>query len=183
MSGSPALVLSEEMATVAVSYQQFAEDDGDAASSPGLHAQFRSTSPGPVWVDRALFNEENPIDTKGIQYRKALSDPGNRADWLAFRLVHGDSNTTTITVDLECNADPGDPSPIRAELYTASGSRLTPTVVCGDSINFALDNEGGAGDYLVEIKPIYDTPFYTEYRFSINAYCFQTCNYQPYEGN
>lgn len=182
VTGSPALVLEDETATVTVSYQQFAEDDGDAASNPGLYAQFRNTSPGPVWVDRALFNADDPIDTKGIQYRKALSEPGNLADWIAFTLVHGESNTT-ITVSLECDPEPTDPSPIRAELRDEDGNKIGQTVLCGEAQDIAVPNEGGTGDYLLEIRPSFSTPFYTDYRLSIDAYCFQGCTYQPYEDN
>src|SRR5690606_8804725 len=100
--------------------EPYAEPDHDAASNPGLHVQFRNTSPGPVWVDQALFNEDAPIDTRGVQYRKALSNPGDDGDWLAFRLVHGQGNSTSISLELECSTEEEE-SPIRARLYDDEG--------------------------------------------------------------
>ena len=181
VSLSPALVLPEETTTVTVTYQGVAFPDGDAASNPGLHAQFRKTSGAPVWVDRMLFNGADPIDTKGIQLRNDVSNPGDPFDFLAFRLVHGDSPTTRVTMSLECGFEAEVGSVIRAVLTDSSGSTIGGTLDCGSTNNYSIPAVGGSGNYLVEIGSGSSNPFYTDYVLSINAYCFQACNYVPYE--
>ena len=181
VSLSPALVLPEETTTVTVTYQGVAFPDGDAASNPGLHAQFRKTSGAPVWVDRMLFNAADPIDTKGIQLRNDVSNPGDPFDFLAFRLVHGQSPTTRVTMTLECGFEAEVGSVIRAVLTDSSGSTIGGTLTCGSTRDYSIPAVGGSGNYLVEIGSGSNNPFYTNYVLSINAYCFQDCNYTPYE--
>jgi uncharacterized protein (DUF2141 family) len=180
VSGSPALVLGAATTTATVLYQPFVPNDGDAASNPGLFAKFRATSPGPVWVDGLLFNAASPIDTKGIQLRDRLGQPADPGDWLAFELVHGQGNTTTITISLECSND-ATPTPIRAELRDDDGAKIGLSVNCNTSRDIAVPNVGGAGDYVVHVLPVGASPYFTEYTLSIDAYCFQACAYQPFE--
>jgi hypothetical protein len=181
VTGSPALVVGGATTDVEVTYQPFVPNDGDAASAPGLFARFRASSPGPVWVDELLFNAANPIDTQGLQLRDELGTPEDPGDWIAFELVHGQGNTTTITITLECsNTDT--PSPIRAELRDENGAKIGLTTVCNTSRDIAVPNEGGAGDYVLHVIPTSPTePYFTTYVASIDAYCFQACAYQPYE--
>lgn len=181
VTGSPALVLGGETTTVDVAYQPFVPNDGDAESAPGLFALFRATSPAPVYVEELPFNAASPIDTKGIQLRDELGNPADPGDWIAFELVHGQSNTTTITITLACGST-DTPSPIRAELRDEDGAKIGQTTVCNDSRDIAVPNEGGSGDYLLHIIPTSTTePYYTDYVASIDAYCFQGCDYQPFE--
>lgn len=180
VDGSPALVIGGETAAVAVDYRPFVPNDGDAASAPGLHARFRATSPGPVWVQGLLFNAGSPIDTKGLQLRDRLGNPADPGDWIAFQLVHGQGNSTTITISLECsNTDT--PSPIRAELRTVAGEKIGLNTLCGGSRNIAVPNVGGSGNYVLHVIPQFGTPYFTEYAVSIDAYCFPACDYQPFE--
>ena len=181
VSLSPALVLPEETTTVTVAYQGVAFADGDAASNPGLHAQFRKTAGPPVWIDRMLFNASSPIDTKGIELRNDVSNPGDPADYLAFRLVHGEAPTTRVTMTLACGFEADVGSVIRAELRDGGGNKIGGTLICGSTNSYAIPNVGGAGNYLVTIGTGSNNPFYTDYVLSINAYCFQACNYSPYE--
>jgi len=179
VTGSPALVLGGATTAVSVAYQPFVPNDGDAASAPGLFARFRATSPGPVWVQGLLFNAATPIDTKGLQLRDRLGNPADPGDWIAFELVHGQGNSTTITITLECsNTDT--PSPIRAELRTAAGAKIGLNTLCNSSRNIAVPNEGGSNNYVLHVIPVISAPFFTEYRVSIDAYCFQGCDYQPF---
>jgi len=179
VTGSPALVLGGATTAVSVAYQPFVPNDGDAASAPGLFARFRATSPGPVWVQGLLFNAATPIDTKGLQLRDRLGNPADPGDWIAFQLVHGQGNSTTITITLECsNTDT--PSPIRAELRTAAGAKIGLNTLCNSSRNIAVPNEGGSNNYVLHVIPVISTPFFTEYRVAIDAYCFQGCDYQPF---
>jgi hypothetical protein len=180
VSLSPALVLPEETTTVSVTYQPVAFADGDAASNPGLHAQFRKTSGAPVWVDRMLFNASSPIDTRGIQLRNDVSNPGDPADFLAFRLVHGEAPTTRVVMSLECGFEAEVGSIIRVVLTNAAGSKIGSTLTCDNTNTYSIPNVGGAGNYLVTISGG-TQPFYTDYVLSINAYCFQECNYVPFE--
>jgi hypothetical protein len=180
VTGSPALVLGGATTSASVAYQPFVPNDGDAASAPGLFARFRATSPSPVWVEGLLFNAATPIDTKGLQLRDRLGNPADPGDWIAFELVHGQGNSTTITVTLECsNTDT--PSPIRAELRTAAGAKIGLNTLCNSSRDIAVPNAGGSGDYVLHVIPQFATPFFSEYRVGIDAYCFQGCDYQPFE--
>ncbi|MBA2667557.1 MAG: hypothetical protein H0U69_11040 [Trueperaceae bacterium] len=180
IDGSPALVLPEETTTVDVTYVQFAANDGDAASNPGLFVQFRATSPGPVWVEGARFNAGARIDTKGIQYRNELSRPGDPSDWLDFRLVHGQSPTTSIKVDLECSINES-PSPVRVQIRDSSGNKVGNSTSCGGSRTISVPNVGGSGIYLVGIETFGIDPFYASYVLSIDAYCFQGCTFEPFD--
>jgi hypothetical protein len=150
--------------------------DNDAESNPGLFAQFRNTSPAPVWVSTMLFNAANPIDTKGIQLRNEIGtdDP---ADWLQFSLVHGQSPTTSISVSLACS---GETSGVRAEVRDVTANVLRSTILCNETKAVVLPNSGGATSHRVKVFNLFDNDFYTEYILSINAYCFRGCNYQPY---
>lgn len=180
ITGSPALLLPNETVTAAVTFYRYAEEDNDAASNPGVYATFRNTAGPPVWVDRALFNKGSPIDTKGIQYRKSLSEPGNSRDWLAFSLTHGQGTTTTIRLSLSCSDSPaGGPTVIRARVYGADGKMVGQSLSCGDSqVRIALPSPHR--DYLVEIAPRLGDPFYTDYVLSIDAFCTGGCTYQPH---
>lgn len=177
---SPALVLPNETTTVTVTYDQVATEDGDSSVKPAVHGLFRATSGAPVWVDEPLFNDASPLDVKGLQYRNAISEPGDEGDWIAFGMVHGEAPTTTITIDLECDPVPTGPSPIRAVLRDDGGSQLGQIVLCGDSKDIAVPAIGGTPEYLLAIEPIFSNPFYTEYIVSIDAYCFPGCTYVEY---
>jgi len=180
VTGSPALVIGGATTDASVAYQVFTPNDGDAASAPGLFARFRATSPGPVWVEGLLFNAASPIDTKGIQLRDSLGNPADPGDWLAFELVHGQSPTSSITLTLECsNTDT--PSPIRVELRDDNGAKIGLNTLCNSTRTISVPNEGGSGDYLLHVIPQFGTPYFTEYTLSVNAYCFQSCNFQPHE--
>ncbi len=181
ISLSPALVLPEETTLVTVTYQGVAFPDMDAASNPGIHAQFRKTSGAPVWVDRMLFNASTPIDTRGMQLRNDVSNPGDPFDFLAFRLVHGDSPTTRVTMSLECGFEAEIGSVIDAVLTDSAGNKIGTDLSCGSTRNYSIPNVGGAGNCLVRIGSASSMPFYTDYVLSINAYCFQACTYVPYE--
>ena len=180
VTGSPALVIGATTTDVAVAYQVFTPDDGDAASAPGLFARFRATSPSPVWVEGLLFNEATPIDTKGIELRDALGNPADPGDWLAFELVHGQAPTTSLELTLACsNTDT--PSPIRVELRDEDGAKIGLNTVCNTTRTIAVPNEGGAGDYVLHVIPQLAEPYFTEYVLSVDAYCFQACTYEPFE--
>ncbi len=179
VTGSPALVIGAATTDVAVAYQVFTANDGDAASAPGLFARFRNTSPGPVWVEGLLFNAATPIDTKGIQLRDSLGNPADPGDWLAFELVHGQSPTSSIVLELECS-NTETPSPIRVELRDDAGAKIGLNTLCNTTRTISVPNEGGSGDYVLHIIPHVGTIYFTEYTLSVNAYCFQSCNYQPF---
>lgn len=177
---SPALVLPNETTTVDVTYQPFVPDDGDAASAPGVFALFRNTSAGPLTVNELLFNENDPLDVKGIQLVNELGDPEDPGDWLAFELVHGESPTTSVNVSLECDTEFTPGSPIRVELRDDSGAKIGNTVTCDGENDIAVPNDGGTGDYLLHVIPQTSNPFYVAYVLSVDAFCFQACAYQPY---
>lgn len=181
ISGSPALVLPDETATITVQYQPFATNDGDAASNPGVHARFRVTSGPAVWVDQLLFNAATPLDVRGIQLRNELGRPDDLGDWLAFQLVHGQGNSTTIRVSLACVTD-FPTSPIRAALRNSAGNQVGQGLVCGGSRNIAVPSSGANHNYVLEIVANTAQPFYADYVLSVNAYCPQhPCSYVPYE--
>lgn len=177
---SPALVLPNETTTVTVTYDQVAAQDGDSSVNAAVHGLFRNTSGAPVWVDEPLFNEASPLDVKGLQYRNAVSEPGDEGDWIAFGMVHGEAPTTTITIDLACDPVPAGPSPIRAALRDDGGSQLGQVVLCGDSKDIAVPAVGGTPQYLLAIEPIFSDPYYIDYIVSIDAFCFQGCTYVEY---
>lgn len=181
ITGSPTLVLPDETTTVTVLYQPFIAADGDAFSNPGLHARFRNTSPNPVYVEGLLFNAANPIDTKGIQLRSAVADPANPDDFVAFELIFGQSNTRRINVALECGRErEGGGTIVRARLRVAGSGSLVGTVNCDSDSNFTLNSANGR-DYVVEVSAGHNDPFYTDYVLSIDAFCFQGCDYQPFQ--
>jgi hypothetical protein len=180
VTGSPALVIGAATTDVAVAYQVFTPDDGDAASAPGLFARFRATSPNPVWVEGLLFNAATPIDTKGIELRDALGNPADPGDWLAFELVHGQAPTTSLELTLACS-DTGTPSPIRVELRDEDGAKIGLNTLCNTTRTIAVPNEGGTGDYVLHVIPQLAEPYFTAYVLSVDAYCFQACAYQPFE--
>ena len=181
ITGSPALVLPDATTTVTVLYQPFVPIDGDALTNPGLHARFRNTSPNPVSVEGLLFNAANPIDTKGIQLRNEVADPANPNDFIAFELIFGQSDTRRINIALECGRErEGGGSIIRARLLVAGTFNSLGSVNCNADRNFTLDSANGR-DYIVEIAAGHKDPFYTDYVVSIDAFCFQGCDYQPFE--
>lgn len=180
VDASPTLVLPEQTATATVTYRPFVPNDGDAASAPGLFAQFRSTSPAPVTVTGLLFNEATPIDTMGIQLVDSLGEPEDPGDWIAFELVHGESPTTSVNFALDCDTEFTPGSPIRLELRDEDGDKIGVTVTCDGANDIAIPNDGGSGDYLVHIIPSTTLPFYVAYTVSIDAFCFQGCTYQPF---
>ena len=181
ITGSPALVLPDDTATVTVLYQPFVPIDGDALSNPGLHALFRNTSPNPVFVEGLLFNAADPIDTKGIQLRNEVADPANPNDFVAFELIFGQSDTRRINVALECGRErDGGGSIIRARLVVAGSGSSLGSVNCNADRDFTLNSANGR-DYIVEVAAGHSDPFYTDYVLSIDAFCFQGCTYQPFE--
>lgn len=182
VTGSPALVLPDQTTTVTVLYQPFIAADGDAFSNPGLHARFRNTSPNPVYVEGLLFNAANPIDTKGIQLRSAVADPANPDDFVAFELIFGQSSTRQINLALDCGRErEGGGSIVRARLRVAgSGAQVSTAINCNSDRNFTLNSANGR-DYIVEVSAGHNDPFYTDYVLSIDAFCFQGCDYQPFE--
>lgn len=177
---SPTLVLPEETSVVSVHYQPFVPNDGDAESAPGLFVQFRNTAGAPVSVEGLLFNSTSRIDTKGVQLHDSLGDPADPGDWIDIRLVHGQSPTTNISVTLECSAG-ASPSLIRADLRNEEGDKLGVSTLCNTTKTIAVPNTGGTGNYLMHIVPVFSDPYYTEYTLSINAFCFQSCSYVPYQ--
>lgn len=181
VTGSPSLVLPEETEAVDVQYVQYAEDDNDAASNPGLHVRLRGPTSPAYWVDRALFNGSDPIVARAIQYRKETSNPGNRRDWLAFDLVGTSSGTRSFDVRLECSEENEESSPIRVEIRDQSGNRVGSAVSCGQSRRITV---AVPGEFLAEVgqRPTDDNLFYTEYRLYIENTCPPSgCTYQPYE--
>lgn len=181
IDSSPALVLPEDTTTVTVTYRPFVPDDGDAASKPGVHALFRSTSGNPVSVSEMLFNKASPLDVKGIKLVNELGDPEDTGDWLAFGLVHGEAQTSSVSISLDCDTDFTPGSPIRVELHKAAGGKIGSNLSCGGSLNYGIPNEGGTGQYLLHVIANTSNPFYAAYTLSVDAFCFQGCAYQPYE--
>ena len=179
VESSPALVLPEETTTVTVTYRPFVPDDGDAASNPGLFALFRATSGNPVTVNELLFNEADPLDVKGLQLVNELGDPEDTGDWLAFELVHGESPTSSVEVNLDCDTDFTPGSPIRVELRDDEGTKIGSSLTCDNSLNFAIPADGGSGDYLLHVISHTTQPYYVAYTLSVDAYCFQACTYEP----
>lgn len=175
-----ALVLPDAATTVTVTYHRTAIDEHDSAVKPAVHARFRAVAGAPVWLDRPLFNKTEPIDTQGLQYRNAISNPGDPDDTLQFDLVHGESPTSRVVVNLECDPAPVERSPIRAALRHANGTLIGTPVTCGESHAFSVPNTGGTGSYLLAVEPIFSDPHYTAYVLSIDAFCFQECEYRPY---
>lgn len=177
---SPALVLPEETTTVTVTYRPFVPDDGDTASKPGVFAQFRSTSGDPVTVSELLFNKDAPLDVKGIQLVNELGNPEDTGDWLAFALVHGETPSSSVEISLECDTNYTANSPIKVELRKANGDKIGSNVTCGGSLNYGVPNDGGKGDYLLHITSNTSNPYYAAYTLSVDAFCFQGCEFQPY---
>lgn len=173
-------------ATTTVTYEVAPlEDDGDSEVNPGVWAQFRVTAGAPVWVDRMLFNEDDELDVKGIQLRNEIGEPDDPEDWLQFALVHGDAPTTTIQVSLECPVqleNGQDAATIigRAEVLDLDGS-LVDRILCDDTENVVITNEGGSTDHQIRVFAATTNPHYVRYELSVDAYCFQECNYQPFE--
>ncbi len=180
----PALVIPDETTSVAVTYLAVAENDLDAASNPGLHVQFRNTSGEPVWVDQLLFNSASRLDVKGVQLRNDIGNPADPGDWIAVRIVHGQSPTTSVEIELECLTPYDGSTPIRVELRDDDGAKIGTTVTCDTTRTIAVPNEGGQGDYLVSVLPTSsDAPYYMRYVLSIDAFCFQACAYQPHDAD
>lgn len=155
-----------------------APDDGDNPSAPAVSVQFRATSPGPISVDEALFNED-PIDTRGLQYLEQLSVPGDDLDVVDFRIVPGQVDPV-IRIELEC--DNGDATRVRAEVFDDAGD-MVDSVGCGEGeASVLLDNASSMDVYQVQVLVREGEPLLTNYTLSINGYCFQQCNYAPYAG-
>lgn len=155
-----------------------APEDGDGAEAPAVYAQFRATAGAPVSVEGPLFNEE-PLDVQGLQYLDAVSVPGDGLDVIHFRIVPGEVDPT-IAVELEC--DLGVEPLIRASIYDADGG-LVDAVTCGEGAqNVFLEGASSLDVYRVEIEALEEAPILSEYTLSLNGFCFQACNYQPYEG-
>ena len=109
--------------------------------------------------------------------------PGDQVsggDWLAFALVHGESPTSSVEISLECDTDYPS-SPIRVELRKADGDKIGSNLTCGGSLNYGVPNDGGTGNYLLHIVSNTSNPYYAAYSLSADAFCFQGCEYQPYE--
>jgi hypothetical protein len=160
-------------------------DDGDSEVDPGIWAQFRVTAGAPVWVDRMLFNEDDVLDVKGIELRNEVGEPDDPEDWLQFGLVHGDSDTTTISVTLECSVQLEDGAPPatiigRAEVRDLDGD-VVDLILCGDTESVVIDNLGGSTDHQIRVYAATSNDYYVRYVLSVNAYCFQQCDYQPLE--
>ncbi len=181
VESSPVLVIPESTASVSVTYLAVAVNDGDAQSNPGWSARFRVTSGNPVRVEDILFNSAAPLDVKGIQIANEIGNPADPGDWLEFELIHGQSNTSRITVQLECLTAFTGTSPIRAEVRDDTGAKIGLTINCGTTRNIDLPNKGGKGDYLLSVTPTFGTPYFMRYVLSVNAYCTGACAYQPYQ--
>lgn len=180
VTGASSLVLQNATNTVSVSYQPVVPNDGDAASNPGMSAQFRVTAGAPVWGDGLIFNTSSTrIDTKGIQLRDELGDPADPVDFINFRVVHVQAPTTSIAVTLEGGSD-AIPGPIRAELRTLAGAKIGQSVLRDTARTIAVANSGGAGEYVMHVVPVFSQPYYTDYVLSMDTYCGATCNFQPY---
>lgn len=160
-------------------------DDGDSQVDPGLWALFRATSGGPVWVDRLLFNDIDPLDVRGVQLRNEVGDPADDEDWIQFSLVHGDGPSTTIDVSLECpvkiqNGTPSADSVIRADVLELDGT-LVAQVLCDVPESVTISNDGGTTEHRIRVYSTFGDPFYVRYVLSLDAYCFPDCTYQPFE--
>ncbi|MEM6993701.1 MAG: hypothetical protein AAF721_24520, partial [Myxococcota bacterium] len=121
------------------------------------------------------------IDTKGLQYSGEVSNPGDGEDWIQFNIVPG-QNDPYIQLSLDCDHYDLNPQPLRAELIDEDGAVLE-TVVCGeDNVNVLLDGANSTKDYFVRIDILDGSEHFDAYTVSIDGYCFQECNYQPYAG-
>ncbi len=157
-----------------------AEADGDFQDNPAVHAQFRYTSPAPLSVDAPLFNEQ-ALDTKGLQYLGEVSNPGDQEDWVQFNIVPGQVDPT-IGLSLDCDAPALVPQPLRAHLLDETGAVLE-TVSCGDDETMVtLDGASANLDYFVRVDVLEGSEHLGAYTLEIDAYCFQGCNYQAYQG-
>jgi hypothetical protein len=148
--------------------------DGDSTDLPAVRAQFRVTAGGPVSVVGPLFNDE-PIDTRGLQYEDAIAAGGDETDHLAFNIVPGEVDPT-IRVRMEC-----DVSSVRAEIRDEAGG-LLGTALCNEEEQAILLTDASSLDeYRVVIFDGVDQDVGAiAYSVSINAFCFQQCAYAPY---
>ena len=160
-------------------------DDGDSVIDPSVWALFRPTSGAPVWVDRPLFNEADPLDVRGLEYRNEVGDPADAEDWLQFTLGHGDGPSTTITVSMVCAVElrNGVPvaSTVRAVVRDLDGSQVGQIVFCGGSQDVTIPNVGGSTEHRIQVYSAFADPFYARYALSVDAYCFGGCTYAPLE--
>lgn len=147
--------------------------DGDSTDLPAVRAQFRATAGAPVSVMGPLFNDE-PIDTRGLQYEDAIAAGGDETDHLAFVIVPGEVDPT-IRVRMECDV----PS-VRAEIRDETGD-LLGTALCGEEEAILLPDASSMDAYRVAILDAAAQDLgEIAYVLSINAFCFQQCNYAPY---
>jgi hypothetical protein len=147
--------------------------DGDSSDLPAVRAQFRNTAGAPVTVTGPLFNEE-PLDVRGLQYVDAIAPMGDESDHLAFNIVPGE-NDPTIRVLMECD----DPS-VRAEIRDEDDA-LVGSVLCGEGEqSIFLAGASSLDTYQVIVLGGAEDAGAIDYVLSVNAFCFQQCNYAPY---
>lgn len=171
-----ALVAPDATAAVEVTYVPVAPADGDFDSAPGLRAQFRNTGGAPVSLDGLPFNAAfTDHDVRGLQVSDVIGTYDDPVDYLRFRLVHGEGATTQVKVKLECET-PG-ATPERAVVTDLAGGHYR-TVLCGQEQTVTIPNDGGASTFKVAVTGV-SGPYFTRYTLSVNAFCFQECQYVP----
>lgn len=156
-----------------------AELDGDNEVNPAVRVQFRATSPGPISLDAPLFNDD-AIDTQGLLYEGEVSNPGDAQDFVAFNIVPGQVDPY-IGLALDCGTPGLGSDSVRAQLFDADGT-LLETVVCGeDEQQVLLEGASAAIEYRVRVEVLEGSELFNTYALALNGYCFQACDFQPYE--
>ncbi len=148
------------------------DDDGDSAVVPAVLAQFRATAGGPVSVDMPLFNDE-PIDTRGVQYVGAIAADDDPTDHLRFSIVPGETDPY-VRVTMECD----DPL-VRVRILR--DDEELGAVLCGDDTTMVLlDGASSLDAFDVVVHGEDERMPVVDYVLSIDAFCFGGCDYQPY---
>jgi hypothetical protein len=144
--------------------------DGDSSDLPAVVVQFRNTAGVPISVEGPLFNED-AIDTRGLQYLDAVGQTGDESDHLAFNIVPGEVDPT-IRLLMEC-----DDETVRAEIRDESDA-LLGSALCGEGEqSILLRNAASFTEYRIVVL---GAAVEVDYVMSLNAFCFQQCNYTPY---
>ena len=155
-----------------------AEPDGDGPNDPAVSFQLRATAGAPVWVEGPLFNAE-PIDTRGLRYSDAVSEPGDDLDVVQFRIVPGQVDPY-VRFSLLCDSEA--PGRVFADIVR-DGDELIDTLVCGDEQQaILLPNASSYDVYTVEVSITEGDPLLVPYTLDVDGFCFQGCEYAPYDG-
>lgn len=148
------------------------DDDGDSAVAPAVLAQFRATAGGPVSIDMPLFNDE-PIDTRGVQYVGAIAADDDPTDHLRFSIVPGETDPY-VRVTMECD----DPL-VRVRILR--DDEELGAVLCGDDTTMVLlDGASSLDAFDVVVHGEDERMQVVDYVLSLDAFCFGGCDYQPY---